>query len=98
MRHGVYKGIGVKPLYVHNLVIALQHEQQCSLREALSRAVAMHDAEVQCFQALATRLPSFTPAVNADLQEYVAGMQFWIRADLDWSLASIRYRPLALEG
>jgi 5-epi-alpha-selinene synthase len=83
---------------VHNLVFVLHREQQRSLSEAISIVVAMHDAEVQRFCALAACLPSFTAAVDADLKQYVVGMQFWIRANMDWSAATARYRPLVQEG
>lgn len=79
---------------VHNLVIVLRHEQQCSLQEAIDRAVIMHDAEMQRFQSLLTQLPSFSRKIDADLQLYVKGLQFWIRGNLDWSFETERYRPL----
>jgi Terpene synthase family 2, C-terminal metal binding len=77
---------------VHNLVLILHHAQRRSLPEAIRRVAAMHDAEVQRFRALAADLPSFTAAVDADLQQYVTGMQFWMRANMDWSAATARYR------
>jgi len=78
---------------VHNLVLILHHAQRRSLSEAIRRAVAMHDAEVRRFHDLAAGLPSFNAAVDADLQQYVTGMQFWMRANMDWSAATARYRP-----
>jgi terpene synthase-like protein len=80
---------------VHNLVLILGAEQNLSLQEAVDQVAALHDAEVRAFIALAAQLPSFGAAVDAELQRYVAGMQFWMRANLDWSAATARYRPAA---
>jgi hypothetical protein len=79
---------------VHNLALILSHEQKLSLQAAVNRVGALHDAEVYAFIALARRLPSFTPTVDADLQRYVSGMRFWMRANLDWSLGTVRYQSM----
>jgi hypothetical protein len=63
---------------VHNLALILSHERKLSLQAAVDQVGALHDAEVYAFMALARRLPSFTPAIDADLQRYVSGMRFWI--------------------
>jgi Terpene synthase family 2, C-terminal metal binding len=78
---------------VHNLVLILAHEQRLPLQAAVDRVVALHDAEVRAFIALTKRLPTFAPAVDADLDRYVIGMRFWMRANLDWSIAAARYHP-----
>ena len=79
---------------VHNLALILSHEQNLSLQTAVDRVSALHDAEVYAFIALARRLPSFTPAVDAELQCYVSGLRFWMRANLDWSLGTVRYQSI----
>lgn len=79
---------------VHNLALILSHEQNLSLQAAVNRVAALHDAEVYAFIALARRLPSFTSMVNADLERYVSGLCFWMRANLDWSLGAVRYQSL----
>jgi terpene synthase-like protein len=78
---------------VHNLVLILAHEQRLPLQTAVEQVVALHDAEVRAFIALTQRLPTFAPTVDADLDRYVIGMRFWMRANLDWSIAAARYRP-----
>jgi Terpene synthase family 2, C-terminal metal binding len=78
---------------VHNLALILSHEQKLSLQAAVDRVGALHDAEVHAFIELTRRLPSFAPTMDTDLQRYVAGMRFWMRANLDWSLATARYQP-----
>jgi len=79
---------------VHNLVLILSQEHKLSLQAAADRVAALHDGEIRAFIALAQRLPSFAPAVDIDLQRYVAGMRFWMRANLDWSLATTRYQAV----
>jgi 5-epi-alpha-selinene synthase len=79
---------------VHNLALILSHEQKLSLQAAVDRVGALHDAEVYAFIALAQQLPSFTPTVDADLQRYVSGLRSWMRANLDWSLDTVRYRSI----
>jgi hypothetical protein len=82
---------------VHNLALILSYEQRLPLQAAVDRVGALHDAEVRAFITLARQLPSFAPGVDADLHRYVAGMRFWMRANLDWSLATTRYQPLLVE-
>jgi 5-epi-alpha-selinene synthase len=79
---------------VHNLALVLSHERRLTLQAAVDRVGALHDAEVYAFIALTRRLPSFSPTVDADLQRYVSGMRFWMRANLDWSLDTVRYRSI----
>jgi Terpene synthase family 2, C-terminal metal binding len=78
---------------VHNLVLLLSAEQRLALQEAVDHVAALHDAEMRAFIALAARLPSFGAAADVELQRYVAGMRSWMRANLDWSAATARYRP-----
>jgi 5-epi-alpha-selinene synthase len=81
---------------VHNLAIILSHEQELSLQAAVDRVGALHDAEVNAFIALSRQLPSFS-TVDIDLQRYITGMCFWMRANLDWSLATTRYQSVSLQ-
>jgi 5-epi-alpha-selinene synthase len=82
---------------VHNLVIVLANEERLPLCAAVERVVELHDAEVRAFITLSERLPSFTPAVDSDLSQYALGMRSWMRANLDWSLAAVRYRAASAQ-
>jgi 5-epi-alpha-selinene synthase len=82
---------------VHNLALILSHEQKLSLQAAVDRVGALHDAEVQTFITISQQLPSFSPAVDIEVQRYVVGMRFWMRANLDWSLATTRYQGIATQ-
>jgi hypothetical protein len=82
---------------VHNLVLILAHEQQFTLQAAVEQVAVLHDDEVDAFIALAARLPKFEPAIEADLRRYIAGMRFWMRGNLDWSIGTARYQPVTAE-
>lgn len=76
----------------HNLVLVLQQEYQIPLKEAVKRAVELHDAEVQTFIELSAHPPSFGVEVDVNLQRYLSGLRSWMRGCLDWYLESGRYR------
>jgi 5-epi-alpha-selinene synthase len=78
---------------LHNLVIALCAQYKLTLREAINRAAELHNAEVRAFLILEAHLPSFGKSVDAELRRYVAVLRAWMRGNLDWTLAAIRYRP-----
>ena len=80
---------------VHNLVLVLAHDEGLDLREAVDRVAHTHDAEVEEFVRLSSRLPSFGVAVDEHLGRYVAALQARIKGNLDWSLESARYRRTA---
>ncbi|RAJ10465.1 hypothetical protein LX64_00067 [Chitinophaga skermanii] len=70
---------------VHNLVLALKHERNYSLEEAIAETAKMHDEEVQKFINLSLHLPNFGPALNIELERYITILRSWMRANLDWS-------------
>jgi hypothetical protein len=80
---------------VHNLVLAIRQEYQCSLSEALQQALLLHDRETDTFMKTRRQLPRFNPAVDMALERYIDGLQYWICANRDWSLTAMRY---ALSG
>jgi hypothetical protein len=82
---------------VHNLVLIVANEERLPLRAAVERVVGLHDAEVRAFITLSQRLPTMVSAVDAGFDRYIFGMRSWMRANLDWSLAAVRYRSAAAE-
>ncbi|MGQ9829788.1 MAG: terpene synthase family protein [Roseiflexus sp.] len=76
---------------VHNLVLAIRQEYQCSLTEALHQALLLHDRETDTFMKTRMQLPRFNPAVDMALERYADGLQYWICANRDWSLTAMRY-------
>lgn len=77
---------------VHNIVLVVMHERQCSLDEAKAIALAEHDAHLAEFLRLQQELPSFGPAVDAQLRRYLDSIGRWMKGQLDWSLAVQRYK------
>lgn len=67
---------------VHNLVIVLQHRTGLPLEDAIRTAVRMHDHAVREFEELA-------PGPH---EHYVTALKGWIRANVDWSIETGRYR------
>lgn len=76
---------------VHNLALALAHEQQLDVAAAKRLTVALCNKEVATFEALRSALPAFEPEVDQDLRVFVAALGSMMRGNLDWSLATQRY-------
>ena len=64
--------------------------------QALEKAVAMHDAELQAFEWSAARLPDFRREFGVELagaiRIYVAGLRSWVRGNTAWSWETPRYK------
>ncbi|WP_343745565.1 hypothetical protein [Chitinophaga sp.] len=71
---------------VHNLVLVLQHERQCSLQEAVDEAARMHNEEVAIFVVLEKLLPLSGSEKDYELLRYVAVLRSWITGNFEWSL------------
>ena len=82
---------------VHNLVLTLRHEHQCTLLKAIQRAAELHDNEVRAFIELETQLPSFGKDIDYQLEQYASNLRSWIRGSLDWHFTSKRYRLAEIE-
>lgn len=76
---------------VHNLVAIVRHERGLTLDDAIDYVVALHNREVAQFEYACTQVP---PCYAADVavQQYIQGLTWWIRANLDWSTSTTRYR------
>ena len=75
-----------------NLVTVLQQEYQVSLQQAFDHAAELHNTEVQLFIDLLAQVPSFGTKIDGNLERYLLGLRFWIRANLDWSAGTERYK------
>jgi len=78
---------------VHNLVYIVQHERQFTLDDAMAYVAQQHDDEVRTFQQLCAALPHFGDGIDDFVRRYVRGLEAWMRANMDWSVATQRYRP-----
>jgi hypothetical protein len=75
-----------------NLVHVLMHNESIRFEEAVREIVAMVNRDVQRFMELERSLPSFEPAIADEVDAYLTGMKDWMRGNVEFSLASSRYR------
>ena len=71
-----------------NLVLLLAAEQDCSLPEAIERAVGLHNDFVRAFEEAQQRLAA-VPSV--ELRRFLRGAQAWMAGCLEWHETSCRY-------
>lgn len=75
-----------------NLVRVLMHNESLAFDEAVGEIVAMVNRDVQRFLELEQSLPPFEPAIADEVDAYLTGMKDWMRGNVEFSLASSRYR------
>lgn len=75
-----------------NLVRVLMHNESLGFEEAVGEIVAMVNRDVQRFVELERGLPRFEPAIAHEVDAYLTGMKDWMRGNVEFSLASGRYR------
>lgn len=76
-------------------MILIRAEHQCTLQEAVDRAVVLHDAELSAFLSLKERVRSLGLEASAEVERHAGCLSAWICANLDWTRASARYRRRA---
>ncbi len=72
----------------HNLVFVLAQAEGLPLAAAVERAVAMHDAALLRFVALADELGG---SGSGALRRYAGMLRAWVRGHLDWGRETGRY-------
>ena len=77
----------------HNLVLALAREHGLSTAEAVDAAVRSWQRRMDSFAALRAAVPSFGPAVDESVRQYLDGVDRSVRGTIDWSLETVRYQP-----
>lgn len=80
---------------VHNIVVVIQHEDGLSLEDAIKAAIEMNEESVHTFLDLEQALPSFGPAIDENLEQYVSVLKARMSGNLAWSIGSARYKTLA---
>ncbi|MET7765197.1 terpene synthase family protein [Streptomyces sp. NPDC005393] len=79
-----------------NAVDVIAHEERCTAGQAVTQVVAMRDRVMCLFLRLHDQVAK---EAGWELNQYVAGLGRWVRAHLDWGLASPRYlRPLGAQS
>ncbi|ATB38055.1 hypothetical protein CYFUS_003481 [Cystobacter fuscus] len=82
---------------MHNLVFIIQKQNEkngteCSLEGAMKQAAKMHDDEVLEFLELEAKVPSWGEPLDTEVRRYIDVLRCWMRANMDWSLMSTRYK------
>jgi 2-methylisoborneol synthase len=72
-----------------NVVLLVAAEEKISLREATSRAVALHNDFVRGFEASQRELMAVP---SAELHRFLRGAQAWMAGGIEWHGSSDRYR------
>jgi 2-methylisoborneol synthase len=72
-----------------NMVLLIAAEQDCPIREATERTVAMHNDFVRGFEASQWQLAA-VPSI--ELQRFLRGAQAWMAGGFEWHSTSDRYK------
>lgn len=73
-----------------NLVLVIQHEEKCSLEEAIERAVLIHDEDLCEFVDLLAALPHYGK-YNREVREYVRAVGLLLQGHILWYNHTKRY-------
>ncbi len=74
----------------NNILFILQEEKKMSLLEAIRFVVKMHNDEVVNFIELSRATPF--PEHRKMIGKYIQGLCFWLKAHVEWSLITERYK------
>ena len=74
-----------------NILPIVMHQFNLNLYDATEWVAQYHKVAQARFLNALTQLPSFNPAVDAALQEYVAAIAAWPRGNDCWRFESERY-------
>ncbi|KZT07613.1 terpenoid synthase [Laetiporus sulphureus 93-53] len=75
----------------HNLVPVLMRTLGIERQAAVDYAADLCNKTVERFLAGKTALPSWGPEVDAQVQQYIQGLEDWIIANAEWSFMTERY-------
>ncbi|WP_143306307.1 terpene synthase family protein [Chitinophaga vietnamensis] len=77
---------------VLNLVLIIRHENNCTLDEAYSKAITIHNQDIQEFIVLRTALPDFKEW-NTTVNKFIENLTLMITGHLQWlELNTARYK------
>ncbi|AVT31158.1 terpene synthase [Plantactinospora sp. BC1] len=76
----------------HNLVLAVAREEGIPVEAAIEAVVRRWQQSMRHFVELRAAVPSFGPALDGPLRQYLDGLANSVRGTMDWSLESGRYR------
>jgi len=74
-----------------NVVTAVMHEYHLDHNSAMEWLETYLKEEESCFLENMKRLPSWGEDIDKRVEEYVAGMGYWVRRNDTWSKETPRY-------
>ncbi|MFS2220987.1 terpene synthase family protein [Pantoea sp. B65] len=81
----------------NSYVVIFAHQTGCDITAAMILVNHLITSRVKCFLRARTKLPAFlhqlklSAADRKFIQRYIAGMEHWMRGNLEWSAATPRY-------
>lgn len=76
----------------NNLVLIAEREHGLDTKQAERYVYARYLSVVDAFLQARTQLPACAPPLDHLLHHYVAGLGYWMRANVDWSVLTGRYQ------
>jgi len=76
----------------HNLITVLEHDEQCSLRQAVEKACQMISSAAETVLEMGERLPTLFPDHAENLQRYIASLKRLNAGNCSWHSISPRYK------
>lgn len=73
-----------------SLVLAVHHEQNLKLEDAIQEVAKIHDDEMRQFLNLEQQLPSFNEEIDEKIRCYVKGLRYYVRGNIDWSISDTK--------
>jgi hypothetical protein len=77
--------------HTHNMIDVIMHEQGLGLQDAVNVVGDYCKGAIDRFVHDRANLPSWGPAIDADVRVYVDGLADWIVGSLHWSFDTERY-------
>ena len=74
-----------------NLLTVLMTEMDCTLQEATDHAGRAFHSLIDMYQRDKEHLRSWGPKIDAQVEDYMKGMEYWVIGNLHWSFESLRY-------
>ena len=83
-----------------NLALALQHERDMTIEDAVAAVVEMHNADVESFDDVAARLRSWEPTIDLQAREWVQAIRYSVVGFTRWEAGAERYQrhKLVVDG
>lgn len=77
-----------------NLVLILSERAGLPIEVAFQQVVDLHNADVEVFDTLCARLPSWGPEIDADIARWLRAVRYNVRGFTLWESTAERYQEL----